>query len=224
MEIVVAGTANDIMMVEGGAKEISEDVFLDAVAYAHGEVKKIVAAIDQLAKKAGKAKREYPLLKTDDKLDKWVRKNFAKGSRQGDARHRQARAQRGVRRSLARRRAPRSSTKKDDPHVRSLIEDPKSKEFDKIIKAMEEDELRTMVVDEKIRPDGRKPDEIRPDLVQDALRAARARLGRVHPRSDAGVHRRDAGLDQRRAAPRRDPRDSQQALHALLQLPAVLGR
>jgi len=52
--------------------------------------------------------------------------------------------------------------RKDDD-VRTLLEDPlTAKEFDKVIKAMEEDELRTMVVDEKTRPDGRKPDEIRP--------------------------------------------------------------
>jgi polyribonucleotide nucleotidyltransferase len=52
---------------------------------------------------------------------------------------------------------------KKDENIRALLEDPiTAKEFGKIIKAMEEDELRTMVVDEKIRPDGRKPDEIRP--------------------------------------------------------------
>ena len=78
MEIVVAGTSDAVMMVEGGAKEISEEVFLEAVAFAHTEIKKIVKAIDQLAKKAGKAKREYPLLKTDAALDAWVRKNFKK--------------------------------------------------------------------------------------------------------------------------------------------------
>jgi polyribonucleotide nucleotidyltransferase len=161
MEIVVAGTANDIMMVEGGAKEITEDVFLDAVAYGHGEVKKIVAAIDELAKKAGKAKREYPLLTTDEKLDKWMRKNFAKevgkAMRVSDKQDRNTAFA-----DLSRDAARLKLDKKDDLHVRSLIDDPKSKEFDKIIKAMEEDELRTMVVDEKIRPDGRKPDEIRP--------------------------------------------------------------
>ena len=53
MEIVVAGTSDAVMMVEGGAKEISEEVFLEAVAFAHEEIKKIVKAIDQLAKKVG---------------------------------------------------------------------------------------------------------------------------------------------------------------------------
>ena len=81
-----------------------------------------------------------------------------------------------------------------------------------------------MVVDEKIRPDGRKPDEGPTDLVQGAFRPARARLGRLHPRPDAGVHRGHAGLDQRRAAARRNHRAGKQTLHALLQLSALLGR
>jgi polyribonucleotide nucleotidyltransferase len=161
MEVVVAGTADAVMMVEGGANEISEDVFLDAVAFAHEEVKKIVAAIDELARKVGKAKREYPLLTIDDKLDKWVRKNFqkevAKAMRVTDKQERNTAFT-----DLSRSAALAKLAKKDDANVRALLEDPKSKDFDKIVKSMEEDELRTMVVDEKIRPDGRKPDEIRP--------------------------------------------------------------
>ena len=161
MEVVVAGTADAVMMVEGGANEISEDVFLDAVAFAHEEIKKIVAAIDELARKAGKAKREYPLLTTDKTLDAWVRKNFAKdvakAMRVVDKQERNAAFDK-----LTRAAALAKLDKKDDAVVRAAIEDKNRKDFDKIVKAMEEDELRTMVVDEKIRPDGRKPDEIRP--------------------------------------------------------------
>ena len=161
MEVVVAGTANDIMMVEGGAKEISEEDLLGAVEFAHAEIKKIVKAIDELAKKAGKKKREYPLLQTDERLDKWMRKNFqkevSKAMRVVDKLERNA-----AMADLSRDAALAKLDKKPDVTIRPLIEDSKNKDFDKIIKAMEEDELRTMVVDEKIRPDGRKPDEIRP--------------------------------------------------------------
>ena len=58
LEIVVAGTADGVMMVEGGANEITEDDFLGAVAFAHEEIKKIVKAIVELQQKAGKPKRE----------------------------------------------------------------------------------------------------------------------------------------------------------------------
>ncbi len=78
MDIVIAGTAEAVMMVEGGGNEISEDDFLGAVAFAHEEIKKIVGAIDELAKKVGKRKREFPVHLPAADLDKWVRKNFAK--------------------------------------------------------------------------------------------------------------------------------------------------
>ncbi len=161
MEIVIAGTADAVMMVEGSAKEISEEDFLGAVEFAHGEIKKIVKAINELAKKCGKAKREYPVQKVNADLETFVRKAFkddvAKGMRVVEKLAREAELDKiTVEQAIAR-------CGKKDENVRALLEDPATaKEFNKVIKMMEEDELRTMVVDEKIRPDGRKPDEIRP--------------------------------------------------------------
>ncbi|HET9029934.1 MAG TPA: polyribonucleotide nucleotidyltransferase [Candidatus Aquilonibacter sp.] len=161
MDIVIAGTDDAIMMVEGGGNEISEEDFLGAVEFAHGEIKKIVKAINQLAKKAGKEKREYPVQKVNSDLDKWVRKTFAKdvskAMRVVEKQEREAAFdQLTVAEAIAR------CGKKDDD-IKAMLEDSVyAKEFGKIIKAMEEDELRVMVVDEKIRPDGRKPNEIRP--------------------------------------------------------------
>jgi polyribonucleotide nucleotidyltransferase len=160
MDIVIAGTADAVMMVEGGGNEISEEDFLGAVEFAHENIKKIVAAINELAKKAGKAKREYPVQKVNSDLDKWVRKAFkkdvAKAMRIVEKQAREAEFDKlSVEEAIARAGK--------DEQIKALLEDPiLSKDFGKIIKAMEEDELRVMVVDEKIRPDGRKPDEIRP--------------------------------------------------------------
>jgi polyribonucleotide nucleotidyltransferase len=161
MDIVIAGTSDGVMMVEGEGKEIDEEAFLGAVEFAHAEIRKIVAAIDQLAKKAGKPKAEYPVATVDSDLERWVRKNFAKdvakAMRTVDKQKREAAfGALNVDEALAR------CGKKDDA-VKVLLEAPSTaKEFNKIVKGMEEDELRTMVVDEKIRPDGRKPDEVRP--------------------------------------------------------------
>ncbi len=161
MDIVIAGTDDAIMMVEGGGNEISEDDFLGAVEYAHKEIKKIVKAINELAKKAGKAKREYPLKKVNADLDKWMRKTFAKdiakAMRIFDKAMRQAAFD-----AITVSEAIDRCGKKDD-EIKALLEDPaNAKDFGKILKSMQEDELRVMVVDDKIRPDGRKPDEIRP--------------------------------------------------------------
>ena len=160
MDIVIAGTADAVMMVEGGGNEIGEEDFLGAVEFAHENIKKIVASINELAKKAGKAKREFPVQKVNADLDKWVRKTFkkdvAKAMRIVEKQEREAAFGK-----LSREEAIARAGK--DPEIVALLEDPiLSKDFGKIIKAMEEDELRVMVVDEKIRPDGRKPDEIRP--------------------------------------------------------------
>ncbi len=161
MDIVIAGTADAVMMVEGGGNEIDEDDFLGAVEFAHAEIRKIVEAIEQLADKAGKEKREYPVAHVDSDLERWVRKSFAKdvakAMRIVDKQKREsAFGTLRVDEALSR------CGKKDDA-VKVLLEAPATaKEFHKIIKIMEEEELRTMVVDEKVRPDGRKPDEVRP--------------------------------------------------------------
>jgi len=160
MEVVVAGTSDAVMMVEGGGKEISEDDFLGAVEFAHGEIKKIVTAINKLAKKAGKEKREFPLLVVDPVLRAWVETNFkddvSKAMRIVDKTERKEAFAKLTRAEALDRLGD------GDPDLAAIVSDPKRPDFDKIIKTMEEDELRVMVVDEKTRPDGRKPDEIRP--------------------------------------------------------------
>jgi polyribonucleotide nucleotidyltransferase len=160
MDIVVAGTAKAVMMVEGGGKELSEEVFLGAVEFAHDEIKKIVAKIDELAKKVGKAKRVFPLATPDPAFKKWVEKTFkadvSKAMRVVDKGERNE----GFAKLTREEALARAGDKK--PEFVALLSDPKKPDFEKIIKAMEEEELRVMVVDEGVRPDGRKADEIRP--------------------------------------------------------------
>jgi polyribonucleotide nucleotidyltransferase len=160
MDIVVAGTSDAVMMVEGGGNEISEEDFLGAVEFAHTEIKKIVAAIDTLAQKAGKPKREYPLLISDPKLKAWVEKNFKKEV--AAAMRVTEKLERNAAFEKLSRAAAIAKLAGKDPGILALLEDKGNKDFEKIIKAMEEHELRLMVVDEQIRPDGRRPDEIRP--------------------------------------------------------------
>ena len=159
MDIVVAGTSDGVMMVEGGGHELSEEDFLGAVAFAHEEIKKIVKAIDKLAKTAGKPKRAFPVPKPDAEFKAWVEKTFKK-----DVSKAMRVIEKGERNDsralLTRTEAIARLTKKDD-EIKAKLEDPANKDFEKIIKAMEEEELRVMVVDERVRPDGRKPDEIR---------------------------------------------------------------
>ena len=57
LNIMVVGTKDGIVMIESGAKEIAEDRVVDAIEFAHGEIKKICAAIEDLVSRAGKTKR-----------------------------------------------------------------------------------------------------------------------------------------------------------------------
>ena len=59
LNIMVVGTAEGIVMIESGAKEVSEDTVLQAIDFAHGEIKKICAAITDLAARAGKKKLKF---------------------------------------------------------------------------------------------------------------------------------------------------------------------
>lgn len=59
MEILVAGTSEAITMVEGGAREVSEEVVLEAIVKGHEEIKRICSAVNELREKCGKEKREF---------------------------------------------------------------------------------------------------------------------------------------------------------------------
>ena len=66
LNIMVVGPKDGIVMIEAGAKEESEEVVLGAIEFAHNEIKKIVAAIDELASKAGKPKRAFKAPEHDE--------------------------------------------------------------------------------------------------------------------------------------------------------------
>jgi polyribonucleotide nucleotidyltransferase len=65
MSITVVGTPDGIVMIESGAKQVSEDSIVDAIEFGHGEIKKICAAVTELVQKAGKPKREVKPVEFD---------------------------------------------------------------------------------------------------------------------------------------------------------------
>ena len=73
MHVYVSGTANAIMMVEAGANEVSEDIMLGGILYAHEEIKKQVAFINEIVAQVGKPKRQMELYHVPEDLDAAVR-------------------------------------------------------------------------------------------------------------------------------------------------------
>ncbi len=83
LNIVVAGTESGIVMVEAGSLEVSEDTIIDALEFGHAEIRKIVAAINELAAKVGAKKVAAPAVPFDEELYKRVKNEF--GARLEDA-------------------------------------------------------------------------------------------------------------------------------------------
>jgi len=157
MDLVVAGSAEAILMVEAGAQGVSEREILDALDIAHTEIKKICAAIDELQRKAGKEKIEVEEPTIDEGLLSEIRASH--GQALVDAIATEGKLERyeaidKVKEDVLERYAPESGDEEADAERRDEV----AAAFAKI----EKDTIRHAIAVEKKRPDGRAADEIRP--------------------------------------------------------------
>jgi len=165
LNIMVVGTKDGIVMVESGAKEIGEDRVIDAIEFAHAEIKKICAAIDELVSKAGKPKRAF----TPAELDKaYYDGLLAKvGERLKDALNTQKHPKFE---SYALVKAIKDELKKELPEGDADA----AKKLGKYYELLRENLFREQVLNERTRPDHRAFDEIRTITIETGL------LPRVH--------------------------------------------
>jgi len=164
LNLTVAGTKESIVMVEAGAQEVSESDIITALEMGHGEIKKIVEMIEVLKQKAGKPAIEVPLYVPDPDLEAFMRKHFTKQIAEAlhiiEKQEREAAFDK-INKEAASAILMQEKTKESE-RLLELLQDEKSQDFTLIMKKIEEEEFRTMVVDENLRPDGRKTDQIRP--------------------------------------------------------------
>jgi polyribonucleotide nucleotidyltransferase len=152
LNIMVVGTADAIVMIEAGAKEVKEETVVDAIEFAHTEIKKICAAIEELRSKVGKPKRAV----TPPEFDEAYLKNLeAKiGSRLHDAldtaKHPKAESYELVR---LLEKELKAALPADDEAAKAKLE--------KYYETLRERIFRNQVIDHKHRPDGRAFDQIR---------------------------------------------------------------
>ena len=168
LEIVVSGTKNAIMMVEGGANEVAEDVVLEAILLGHEEVKKICALIEELRVKTGnKAKRAFKALETPADLMKQV-ESSAKDAL-NKALHTKEKAARYTMVKDAKKTALETlvpaSLKESDPKAAET----KEKEVKRLVELLQYNLMREMILSDKIRIDGRDTKTIRPITVEAGL-------------------------------------------------------
>lgn len=151
IDLTVAGTKEAIMMVEAGANEVSESDMLDAIMFAHEEIKQLCVFIEEIAKEVGKEKMEYVVFKADDDVDEAVRayatdkmieaiKTFDK---------------------LERLENMDKVETETHEHFAEIFED-RDKEVGEVLYAIKKEQVRSMILDEGVRPDNRKLSEIRP--------------------------------------------------------------
>ena len=164
LDMVIAGTKEAISMVEAGAKEVSEDVILEAINRGHAAICKIIDKIEELAKIAGKPKREVPIYEPDKALDEFMRTYFKKSIHDGmriyEKQAREAALNDITSESVIEQLINRNHQEKE--RLVEILSDRNNHDFTNIKKAIMEEGLRIMIVDERVRPDGRQFDEIRP--------------------------------------------------------------
>ena len=152
LNLVVAGTADAVMMVEAGANELPEATMLEALELAHAEIKKIVAKIDELAKKVGKTKREVHVDPIDPTLAANVKALVAQPIRDAIMIPNKSARQEQLDAVLAN-----AVAKLKNPDVVNSERDIK-----RVFHGLEYTEVRNMILEKRSRADGRGPADIRP--------------------------------------------------------------
>ncbi len=156
LDLIVAGTDEAILMVEAGANGVTEQEILDALDIAHGEIKKLCAAMEELQQKAGKEKIEVEAPSIDEGLLSDIRSSH--GQALVDAIATEGKLERyeaidKVKDEVVAKYAPESDGETDEKQVA---------EAKAAFGAIEKDTIRKAIAVDKKRPDGRAQDEIRP--------------------------------------------------------------
>lgn len=151
MHLVVSGTKEAIMMVEAGANEVPEETMLDAIMFAHEEIKNLVVFIEDIVAEVGKAKQEVELYKVPEDIEKAVR-DFASDKMKTAIRNEDKQAR------LDAMDAVEVETKE---HFAEIYPE-NGKDIAGVLYSLTKENVRSMILDEGIRPDNRKTHEIRP--------------------------------------------------------------
>ncbi|ELB55173.1 polyribonucleotide nucleotidyltransferase [Enterococcus faecium EnGen0056] len=157
IELTVAGTKQAINMVESGAKEVSEEDMLGALLFGFDAIKELVAFQEEIVQAVGKEKMEVTLLQVDEVLKKEIfDASYATMKAAVMTEEKLAREENidQVKLDIREAYAEKFAGHEDEDHL--------LKEVKQITEDLEKDVVRELITIDKIRPDGRKLDEIRP--------------------------------------------------------------
>jgi polyribonucleotide nucleotidyltransferase len=151
LNLVIAGTGDAIMMVEGGAIELTEEQMLEALAIGHTEIKKVVALQKELVAKVGKPKRPVKTVELDKELAKEVASLAIDRLRTSIT----------IPNKMERQKTLDALLSEIKEKLRNEDDPTRAFQISKIFLNIEKDEVRRIILDKNTRADGRKPDEIR---------------------------------------------------------------
>ncbi|WP_349410543.1 polyribonucleotide nucleotidyltransferase [Pseudalkalibacillus sp. SCS-8] len=150
INLIVAGTKHAINMVEAGAQEVPEEVMLEAIMFGHEEIKRLIAFQEKIAEEVGKDKMEVKLHTLDEELTEEVSGLFLNDVKEAVK----------VVEKHARQEALDQIAVKLAEHYEE--DEEKAAEAKEILHMLIKKEVRRLILKDKLRPDGRKVDEIRP--------------------------------------------------------------
>ena len=151
LSLIVSGTKDAVMMVEAGANEVPEDLMLEGILFAHEYIKEICNFIESIQKEVGKEKQEYEVFKPDELIEKEVKEYATDKLR--EAIH-----------TVDKQGRDENIDKCKEEVMEYFLEKyPENEEdIDGSLYDIIKEEVRSMILNDGIRPDNRKVDEIRP--------------------------------------------------------------
>jgi polyribonucleotide nucleotidyltransferase len=150
LDLVVAATDSNIVMVEAGAREVSETMIVEALEFAHVAIRKINQLQHELQSRIGKPKREFPLPKRDEGLDRQIADAYRDRLNQANR----------ISEKLE-RQAALDALKKEAIEKFEVSNPSSARDVRRVLGELEERAVRETIVKDKKRPDGRGFDEMR---------------------------------------------------------------
>lgn len=151
LELVVAGTKDAINMVEAGAKEVPEETMLEAIMFGHDEIKRLIAFQEKIIEEVGKEKFDVQLMQVDQDFETEIR-----GKAEADLKEAAMVVEKHAREAAIKDVIDRVT----EEYVTD--EDDRSGEAKEVLDKILKEVVRKLITKDKVRPDGRKIDEIRP--------------------------------------------------------------
>lgn len=158
IHLTVAGTKYAVNMVEAGAKEVSEEAMLGAIMFGHEHIKQLVAFQEEIAAAVGKEKMEVTLYTPDEAIVSAVKAGYEADIRQAVSIEKKLERYGKIDELTAAAVAEFEAKEYENDKAK----DKALKQVKEICHGIEADEVRRLIIEDKIRPDGRKIDEIRP--------------------------------------------------------------